>query len=215
MASLSRVSFFFFFKQKTAYDIMPSLVGSEMCIRDSHGLDGVRAFRRRAVARPGGARHAPRARCAAHADDAATGARSFRRGGDHESQPRSGECLHHHRRGPGPVPRGARSRDRDRGGARRAPSQARRPWLLRGPRRQDARGLNVLREIHVRDLALVEDVWLEFGDGLTVLTGETGAGKTVLVEALKLLLGDRADSTLVRTGAAEAVVEGRLSVDGV
>jgi len=73
----------------------------------------------------------------------------------------------------------------------------------------------VLQELHVRDLALVEDVWLEFGDGLTVLTGETGAGKTVLVEALKLLLGDRADSTLVRTGAPEAVVEGRVSVDGV
>jgi len=73
----------------------------------------------------------------------------------------------------------------------------------------------VLQELHVKDLALVEDVWLEFGDGLTVLTGETGAGKTVLVEALKLLLGDRADSTLVRTGAAEAVVEGRVGVDGV
>ncbi len=73
----------------------------------------------------------------------------------------------------------------------------------------------MLEELHVQDLALVEDVWLEFGDGLTVLTGETGAGKTVLVEALKLLLGDRGDSTLVRTGAAEAVVEGRVRVDGV
>lgn len=73
----------------------------------------------------------------------------------------------------------------------------------------------MLQELHVHDLALVEDVWLAFGDGLTVLTGETGAGKTVLVEALKLLLGDRADSTLVRTGATEAVVEGRVSVDGV
>ena len=73
----------------------------------------------------------------------------------------------------------------------------------------------MLEELHVQHLALVEDVWLEFGDGLTVLTGETGAGKTVLVEALKLLLGDRADSTLVRTGAAEAVVEGRVRLDGV
>lgn len=73
----------------------------------------------------------------------------------------------------------------------------------------------MLEELHVQDLALVEDVWLQLGDGLTVLTGETGAGKTVLVEALKLLLGDRADSTLVRTGAAEAIVEGRVQVDGV
>jgi DNA repair protein RecN (Recombination protein N) len=70
----------------------------------------------------------------------------------------------------------------------------------------------MLLELHVRGLALVEDVWLEFGPGLTVLTGETGAGKTVLVEALKLLLGERADSGLVRQGADEAVVEGRFAL---
>ena len=72
----------------------------------------------------------------------------------------------------------------------------------------------MLSELHVKDLALVEDVWLEFGPGLTVLTGETGAGKTVLVSALKLLLGERADSTLVREGAQEALVEGRFVIDG-
>jgi len=72
----------------------------------------------------------------------------------------------------------------------------------------------VLSELHVHDLALVEDVWLEFGPGLTVLTGETGAGKTVLVSALKLLLGERADSTLVREGAEEALVEGTFVIDG-
>jgi DNA repair protein RecN (Recombination protein N) len=72
----------------------------------------------------------------------------------------------------------------------------------------------VLSELHVKDLALVEDVWLEFGPGLTVLTGETGAGKTVLVSALKLLLGERADSTLVRQGAEEALVEGRFTIGG-
>ncbi|MDO8880735.1 MAG: DNA repair protein RecN [Coriobacteriia bacterium] len=72
----------------------------------------------------------------------------------------------------------------------------------------------MLSELHVRDLALVEDVWLEFGPGLTVLTGETGAGKTVLVEALKLLLGERADSAMVRQGAEEALVEGRFVIDG-
>lgn len=72
----------------------------------------------------------------------------------------------------------------------------------------------MLAELHVKDLALVEDVWLEFGPGLTVLTGETGAGKTVLVSALKLLLGERADSTLVREGSDEAVVEGRFVLDG-
>jgi DNA repair protein RecN (Recombination protein N) len=72
----------------------------------------------------------------------------------------------------------------------------------------------MLEELHVRDLALIEEAWLELGPGLTVLTGETGAGKTVLVGALKLLLGDRGDATFVRTGAQEAVVEGRFRVDG-
>lgn len=73
----------------------------------------------------------------------------------------------------------------------------------------------MLEELHVADLALIEDVWLEFGPGLTVLSGETGAGKTVLVGALKLLLGERADPTMVRAGAEEAVVEGRFALDGV
>ena len=71
----------------------------------------------------------------------------------------------------------------------------------------------ILSELHVRDLALIEETWLELGPGMTVLTGETGAGKTVLVGALKLLLGDRADATLVRAGASEAVVEGRFADD--
>ena len=72
----------------------------------------------------------------------------------------------------------------------------------------------MLDELHVRDLALIEEAWLEFGTGMTVLTGETGAGKTVLVGALKLLLGERADSGAVRSGAPEAVVEGRFTVGG-
>ncbi len=73
----------------------------------------------------------------------------------------------------------------------------------------------MLEELHVKDLALIEETWLELGPGMTVLSGETGAGKTVLVGALKLLLGDRADATLVRAGADEAVVEGRFLVGGV
>ena len=72
----------------------------------------------------------------------------------------------------------------------------------------------MLEELHVKDLALIDEAWLELGGGMTVLTGETGAGKTVLVGALKLLLGERADATMVRSGAAEALVEGRFSLDG-
>ena len=68
----------------------------------------------------------------------------------------------------------------------------------------------MLEELHVRDLALIEEAWLELGPGLTALTGETGAGKTVLVGALKLLLGERADAGNVRSGAPEALVEGRF-----
>ena len=69
----------------------------------------------------------------------------------------------------------------------------------------------MLEELHIRDLALIEDAWIEFGPGMTVLTGETGAGKTVLLGALKLLIGERADAASVRSGATEALVEGRFS----
>jgi DNA repair protein RecN (Recombination protein N) len=66
----------------------------------------------------------------------------------------------------------------------------------------------MISELRVRDLATVADVRLELGEGLNVLTGETGAGKSMLVDALALLLGERADSSVVRVGARKAVVEG-------
>ena len=69
----------------------------------------------------------------------------------------------------------------------------------------------MLEELHIRDLALIEDAWIEVGPGMTVLTGETGAGQTVLLGALKLLIGERADATSVRSGATEALVEGRFA----
>jgi DNA repair protein RecN (Recombination protein N) len=66
----------------------------------------------------------------------------------------------------------------------------------------------MLRTLRVRDLATIADVTLELGTGLNVLTGETGAGKSMLVDALALLLGDRADRAAVRPGASRAVIEG-------
>ena len=66
----------------------------------------------------------------------------------------------------------------------------------------------MIAELRVRDLATIADVTLPLGPGLNVLTGETGAGKSMLVDALALLLGERAESALVRPGASKAVVEG-------
>jgi len=64
----------------------------------------------------------------------------------------------------------------------------------------------VLKALTIRDLAIVRELDVEFAEGLTVITGETGAGKSILVDALGLCLGDRADSGSVRTGAARATV---------
>jgi DNA repair protein RecN (Recombination protein N) len=72
----------------------------------------------------------------------------------------------------------------------------------------------MLAELRVRDLATIADVTLQLGPGLNVLTGETGAGKSMLVDALSLLLGERAASGGVRPGAAKSVVEGAFeSID--
>jgi len=65
----------------------------------------------------------------------------------------------------------------------------------------------MLQTLRVRNLALVEDVSVEFKSGLNVITGETGAGKSVIIGALGLLLGDRADKTLIRSGTDQCVAE--------
>ncbi len=66
----------------------------------------------------------------------------------------------------------------------------------------------MLTELRVRDLAVIADVTLPLSPGLNVLTGETGAGKSMLVDALALLLGERASSDVVRPGAEKTVIEG-------
>jgi DNA repair protein RecN (Recombination protein N) len=71
----------------------------------------------------------------------------------------------------------------------------------------------VIEEISIRDLGVIGDARLPLGPGFTALTGETGAGKTMVVTALGLLLGERADSASIRSGSAQAVVEGRWLVD--
>jgi hypothetical protein len=68
----------------------------------------------------------------------------------------------------------------------------------------------MLDELHLRDLGVIEDVTLRLAPGLNVLTGETGAGKTIIVSALELLRGARASAPQVRQGADVAVAEARL-----
>lgn len=72
----------------------------------------------------------------------------------------------------------------------------------------------MLAELHVRDLGVIEDLSLVLGAGMTVVTGETGAGKTLVVTAIDLLTGGRADTSLVRPGASEAEIEGRFVSGG-
>lgn len=66
----------------------------------------------------------------------------------------------------------------------------------------------MLRSLYIRDYALIEELEVEFDNGLNIITGETGAGKSILLGALKLILGERASTEAIRTGAKKAVVEG-------
>ena len=71
----------------------------------------------------------------------------------------------------------------------------------------------VIEEISIRNLGVIGEARLPLGPGFTAITGETGAGKTMVVSALGLLLGQRADSAVIRTGSDQATVEGRWLID--
>jgi DNA repair protein RecN (Recombination protein N) len=71
----------------------------------------------------------------------------------------------------------------------------------------------VLSELHIENLGVIRAVDLVVGEGLTAITGETGAGKTMLVEALDLVVGGRADPAIVRPGATEARIDARFVTD--
>ncbi len=73
----------------------------------------------------------------------------------------------------------------------------------------------MLSFIKIKNLALVEDVTWELGRGLVGVTGETGAGKSIIVGALKLILGERADRSLIRTGQEQCSVEASFQLDDV
>jgi DNA repair protein RecN (Recombination protein N) len=71
----------------------------------------------------------------------------------------------------------------------------------------------MLVSLRIRNLALIEDLTWELGPGFNTLTGETGAGKSILIDALSLLLGERADKTLIRTGAETCSVETEINLE--
>ncbi|MBL7183911.1 MAG: DNA repair protein RecN [Anaerolineae bacterium] len=71
----------------------------------------------------------------------------------------------------------------------------------------------MLVELNVRDFAIIDELHLDFSPGLNVLTGETGAGKSIIIDAVSTLLGGRADSTMIRSGTDEARVEGIFHLD--
>ena len=71
----------------------------------------------------------------------------------------------------------------------------------------------MLRWIRVRNIAVIEELEVDFGPGLNLLTGETGAGKSILVDALGLVLGSKATAELVRSGATSAQVEAGFELD--
>ena len=72
----------------------------------------------------------------------------------------------------------------------------------------------MLLELRVENLGIISELQLVIGPGMTAITGETGAGKTLIVEALELLLGGRADANLIRSGTEEARAEARFEIDG-
>jgi DNA repair protein RecN (Recombination protein N) len=72
----------------------------------------------------------------------------------------------------------------------------------------------MLKSLFIKDYALIENIQIEFGKGLNIITGETGAGKSILIGAMSLLLGERASTDVIRKGSEKSIVEGIFNVSG-
>jgi DNA repair protein RecN (Recombination protein N) len=70
----------------------------------------------------------------------------------------------------------------------------------------------MLRELHIRNFSIIDDISVEFEKGFNVITGETGAGKSIIIDALSLSLGERASGDIIRRGAKEAVIEAFIDI---
>jgi DNA repair protein RecN (Recombination protein N) len=71
----------------------------------------------------------------------------------------------------------------------------------------------MLKSLKIQDYALIKNIYVEFGKGLNIITGETGAGKSILIDAINLLIGERASTETVREGAQKAIVEGVFDIE--
>ena len=75
--------------------------------------------------------------------------------------------------------------------------------------------MNLLKQLHVENFALIDECNLDFHCGFTAFTGETGAGKSLLIDAISLLCGERASASFVQRGKQKAVISGLFSLDNV
>src|SRR5882672_3599383 len=87
------------------------------------------------------------------------------------------------------------------------------PCYPRDPETASLEQNPMLKTLRIRNLVTIEDLSVEFGPGLNVLTGETGAGKSIVVDALGLATGERGDSALVRSGTDRAVIEAAFAYE--
>ncbi|MEM9527959.1 MAG: AAA family ATPase, partial [Bacteroidota bacterium] len=70
----------------------------------------------------------------------------------------------------------------------------------------------MIQRLHIRNYAIIEELQLEFAEGLSIITGETGAGKSIVLGALSLILGGRADSKTLFNATEKCIIEGRFLV---
>ena len=72
----------------------------------------------------------------------------------------------------------------------------------------------MIKQLHISNYALIDKLDIGFNDGLTIITGETGAGKSIILGALSLILGERADSKSIRDASSKTVVEATFDITG-
>ena len=71
----------------------------------------------------------------------------------------------------------------------------------------------MLKSLRIKNYAIIDDVFIEFEDGFNVFTGETGAGKSIIVDALSLLFKGRSDTSLIKQGKDKAIIEGVFEIN--